>query len=76
MSPDDTVHDRAEGAEGSEDGEERPREGSAQKEWTPPESSDQAPGEEVVQVNDAYTGAGAPPPEESHRDDDQHPTGG
>lgn len=43
--------------------------------WKPPERSDQAPGEEVVQVNDAYAGDGPPPSEES-QEDDQHPTGG
>jgi hypothetical protein len=44
--------------------------------WTPPERSDQAPGEEVVQVNDAYTGGGPPPDDETRKDDEQHPTGG
>ena len=44
--------------------------------WRPPESSDQAPGEEVVQVNDAYAGGGPPPEEEPSRHDDQHRTGG
>ena len=39
-------------------------------------SSDQAPGEEVVQVNDAYRGGGPPPEDEAHQDDEQHPTGG
>lgn len=37
--------------------------------------SDQAPGEEVVQVNDKYIGGG-PPPSQSPPDDDQHRTGG
>jgi hypothetical protein len=44
--------------------------------WEPPQRSDQAPGEETVQVNDAYTGNDAPPIDESHGDDEQHPTGG
>ena len=44
--------------------------------WRPPESSDQAPGEEVVQVNDAYAGGGPPPEEEPFQHDDQHRTGG
>ena len=44
--------------------------------WKLPERSDQAPGEETVQVNDAYTGGEAPPAEEPHSDDEQHPTGG
>lgn len=44
--------------------------------WNPPESSDQAPGEETVQVNDAYRGGGPPPENEPSRDDDQHRTGG
>lgn len=42
----------------------------------PAKRSDQAPGEEVVQVNDPYRG-GDPAPEEQHgKEDDQHPTGG
>jgi hypothetical protein len=40
-----------------------------------PQSSDQAPGEEVVQVNDRYVGGG-PPPEPEPRRDAQHQTGG
>jgi hypothetical protein len=44
--------------------------------WTVPERSDQAPGEETVQVNDQYVGGGEPPRQEAHQDDDQHPTGG
>lgn len=44
--------------------------------WKPPARSDQAPGEEVVQVNDAYAGGGPPPEDESRQDDDQHQTGG
>jgi hypothetical protein len=40
-----------------------------------PQTSDQAPGEEVVQVNDRYAGGG-PPPELERSEHDQHPTGG
>ena len=38
-------------------------------------SSDQAPGEEVVQVNDKYVGGG-PPPSKDPQNDPQHQTGG
>jgi hypothetical protein len=44
--------------------------------WSPPDRSDQAPGEEVVQVNDAYAGGGPPPEAEPQPNADQHPTGG
>lgn len=37
--------------------------------------SDQAPGEEVVQVNDKYVGGG-PPPSKYPLEDEQHRTGG
>ena len=37
-------------------------------------SSDQAPGEETVQVNDRYVGGGPPPDLDSEHD--QHQTGG
>jgi hypothetical protein len=37
-------------------------------------SSDQAPGEETVQVNDQYAGGGPPPDSDSEHD--QHQTGG
>ncbi|GAC1659037.1 MAG: hypothetical protein NVS9B1_20330 [Candidatus Dormibacteraceae bacterium] len=40
-----------------------------------PPRSDQAPGEEVIQVNDPYKG-GDPAREEPGRADEQHPTGG
>jgi len=40
-----------------------------------PQVSDQAPGEEVIQVNDRYKGGG-PPPEGGPRRDAQHQTGG
>jgi len=39
-------------------------------------SSDQAPGEETVQVNDQYTGGEEAPDEETSGDHEQHPTGG
>lgn len=39
-----------------------------------PVSSDQAPGEETVQVNDQYVGGGPPPHSSSGHD--QHQTGG
>jgi len=38
------------------------------------ETSDQAPGEEMVQVNDQYAGGGPPPELDSEHD--QHQTGG
>jgi hypothetical protein len=38
-------------------------------------SSDQAPGEETVQVNDRYSGGG-PPPEPAQSEHGQHQTGG
>lgn len=44
--------------------------------WKPPERSDQAPGEETVQVNDAYAGGDRPDADEPPAGDDQHPTGG
>jgi hypothetical protein len=40
-----------------------------------PKSSDQAPGEEVVQVNDQYAGGGRPP-EAEPSEHGQHQTGG
>jgi hypothetical protein len=40
-----------------------------------PKTSDQAPGEEVVQVNDQYAGGG-PPPDVEPSEHAQHPTGG
>jgi hypothetical protein len=40
-----------------------------------PQTSDQAPGEEVVQVNDKYAGGG-PAPELEPSEHAQHPTGG
>jgi hypothetical protein len=44
--------------------------------WKPAVRSDQPPGEEVVQVNDAYAGTGPPPGDELHWSHEQHPTGG
>jgi len=40
-----------------------------------PQSSDQAPGEEVVQVNDMYKGGG-PAPDMTQEEQAQHQTGG
>ncbi len=40
-----------------------------------PATSDQAPGEETVQVNDKYVGGG-PPPEKDPAEHIQHQTGG
>ena len=40
-----------------------------------PLTSDQAPGEETVQVNDQYVGGGAPPAKKPS-EHDQHQTGG
>ena len=40
-----------------------------------PQGSDQAPGEEVVQVNDRYRG-GEPPPNMKQEEQAQHQTGG
>ena len=56
----------------SESGPERPRPKAANE----GQASDQAPGEEVVQVNDQYTGGEEAPADEPSRDDEQHPTGG
>jgi hypothetical protein len=53
----------------------QPEEEPIERKWKPPERSDQAPGEEAIQVNDAYAGD-APPSEESPQGDEQHPTGG
>jgi len=41
-----------------------------------PKRSDQAPGEEVVQVNDKYAGDGPPPGEGPAVREEQHNTGG
>jgi hypothetical protein len=75
MGSSDDLHDRQENDQQGESAH------AAESEkivaiWKPPERSDQAPGEETVQVNDTYTGGERPPAEESHADDDQHPTGG
>jgi hypothetical protein len=71
MTLDDKAHDRP-----AEDDREPEDEETAEATWTPPERSDQRPGEEAVQVNDVYTGDKPPPRDESHADDEQHPTGG
>ncbi|HEY8641143.1 MAG TPA: hypothetical protein VIO84_00095 [Candidatus Dormibacteraeota bacterium] len=39
-------------------------------------SQGQAPGEDMVQVNDRYAGGGPPPEQESPTEEEQHPTGG
>lgn len=52
------------------------RRAAGEKRWKAPRRSDQRPGEEVVQVNDAYTGGGPPPEAEPQHSDDQHRTGG
>jgi len=55
-----------------------PRRKRKQAETTPtakPKSSDQAPGEEVVQVNDKYRGGG-PAPDMTQEEQAQHQTGG
>lgn len=49
-----------------------PRNGASHKKAV---SSDQAPGEETVQVNDKYTGGG-PPPAVDPAEHFQHQTGG
>jgi hypothetical protein len=75
MGSSDDLHDRQENDQqgASADAAESEKIEAA---WKPPERSDQAPREETVQVNDAYAGGEAPPAEESHSDDEQHPTGG
>jgi hypothetical protein len=55
-----------------------PRRKRKAKETAPtakPQTSDQAPGEEVVQVNDQYVGGG-PPRDVEPSEHAQHPTGG
>ena len=42
----------------------------------PEPSSDQAPGEETVQVNDQYSGGRPAPDKEPSQESEQHPTGG
>jgi hypothetical protein len=53
----------------------RLRKGPAEPTRMKPLPSDQAPGEETVQVNDQYAGGGSPPPRKPSGDD-QHQTGG
>ncbi len=71
MSAVDQGRDRAEGPEGQGAEEE-----SGERQWRPPTSSDQAPGEESVQINDPYVGDDAAPEEETSQGHDQHQTGG
>ena len=53
----------------------RKRKGSEPRPTVKPQSSDQAPGEEVVQVNDQYRG-GEPAPDMKQEEQAQHQTGG
>ena len=53
----------------------RKRKGSEPLPTAKPPSSDQAPGEEVVQVNDQYRG-GEPAPDMKQEEQAQHQTGG
>jgi hypothetical protein len=53
----------------------RKRKGSGPQPTAKPQSSDQAPGEEVVQVNDKYRG-GEPAPDMQQEEQAQHQTGG
>ena len=53
----------------------RKRKGSGPQPAPKPQSSDQAPGEEVVQVNDQYRG-GEPAPDMQQEEQAQHQTGG
>jgi hypothetical protein len=71
MKSTDQAHDRT-----GDDEQRAADEATAEPAWTPPEKSDQPPGEETVQVNDAYAGGGPPPGDESQLNDAQHPTGG
>jgi hypothetical protein len=67
------MNSKADGPERAKAGKHREG-GPTERDWKPPPRSDQAPGEEAVQVNDAYVGDAPPPLEDSA--DDQHPTGG
>jgi hypothetical protein len=53
----------------------RKRNKSGSQPTAKPQTSDQAPGEEVVQVNDQYAGGG-PAPDAAPSAHEQHPTGG
>jgi hypothetical protein len=53
----------------------RKRKGSRPPPTAKTQSSDQAPGEEVVQVNDQYRG-GEPAPDMQQEEQAQHQTGG
>jgi hypothetical protein len=52
-----------------------PAETRGERRWKPPERSDQPDGEQVVQVNDAYTG-GKDPEDVHPLREQQHRTGG
>lgn len=71
MNPTDQGRDPAEEAEGQGAQEE-----VTERRWSPPASSDQAPGEETVQVNDQYVAGDLTPEEEAPQGSDQHQTGG
>jgi hypothetical protein len=71
MNPEDQATDRAEEVEGQGAEEE-----SSEWHWRRPTRSDQAPGEETVQVNDPYVGGDKSPQEEVSQSGDQHQTGG
>jgi len=71
MSAVDEGRNRGEGP-GGPGAEEEPGE----RQWSPPTRSDQAPGEESVQINDPYVGDDPAPEEETPQGDDQHQTGG
>jgi hypothetical protein len=53
----------------------RKRSHSQERLTAKPKTSDQAPGEQVVQVNDKYVVNG-PPPGDAPQPDEQHKTGG
>ena len=53
----------------------RKRHQNGAKPTAKPKTSDQAPGEQVVQVNDKYVVNG-PPPGDAPQHDEQHKTGG
>jgi hypothetical protein len=71
MNPTDEGRRRAEGeGQGAE-------ETASERHWRRPSRSDQAPGEETVQVNDPYVGGDPlPQEEEPSQSEDQHQTGG
>jgi hypothetical protein len=71
MNPTEQGRDRAGEAQGQGAEEEVP-----QWHWRRPARSDQAPGEETVQVNDQYVGGDRSPRAEAPQSSDQHQTGG